>query len=370
MASVSKLPTGTWQVRWKVPGSRATRKKNFRSRAEALQFRTSIEHATLTGTYVDPRAGRITFKSYAEGWRSIQVHRPSTGAQVKANLTNHVYPRLGDRPIGSIRRSEVQALIADLNQHLAPATVELVYIWTASIFKCAVADRVIGVTPCFEIKLPRAEDLRVVPLPMETVEALINAVPPRYKTLIVLGAGTGVRISEALGLTSDRVDWMRRTMTIDRQLVRDGTTVVAFAPVKDRSNRPRVIPLPSTVHAALVEHVRVYGLGPDGLVFTNDHGRPVRRSAFSDMWLSAAGPLGIPKGEGYHLLRHFYASVLIRSGESVRVVQDRLGHTSPMITLSTYAHLWPEDDDSTRAALDSVLGEMGSLWGPSASAKG
>jgi hypothetical protein len=99
-----------------------------------------------------------------------------------------------------------------------------------------------------------------------------------------------------------------------------------------------------------------YGLGPDGLIFTGPRGGAVRRTTFSDTWIAAAGPLGIPLGDGYHQLRHFYASVLIRAGESVKVVQERLGHTSAEMTLDIYSHLWPEDEDRTRTAVDAVLG--------------
>jgi hypothetical protein len=55
------------------------------------------------------------------------------------------------------------------------------------------------------------------------------------------------------------------------------------------------------------------------------------------------------------MLRHFHASTLINHRESVKVVQERLGHSSAQITLDVYAHLFPEPDDSTRAAVDAVL---------------
>ncbi len=62
-------------------------------------------------------------------------------------------------------------------------------------------------------------------------------------------------------------------------------------------------------------------------------------------------------GATYHDLRHFYASLLIRHGESVKTVQSRLGHASARETLDTYSHLWPDSDDRTREAVDLVLGE-------------
>jgi integrase len=61
-------------------------------------------------------------------------------------------------------------------------------------------------------------------------------------------------------------------------------------------------------------------------------------------------------GTRFHDLRDFYASLLIRHGESVKVVQKRLRHASAMETLDTYGHLRPDSDDRTRAAVDAVLG--------------
>jgi integrase len=95
--------------------------------------------------------------------------------------------------------------------------------------------------------------------------------------------------------------------------------------VKDKKNRPRTIPLSDEVMAALVGHVRIFGLGPEGLVFTNDNHEPVRRTT-SDIWGRAARPLGIPLGEGFLLLRHFYASTLLHDGVPITVVQKLLGH--------------------------------------------
>lgn len=65
-------------------------------------------------------------------------------------------------------------------------------------------------------------------------------------------------------------------------------------------------------------------------------------------------PVGVP-AVGFDALRHFYASLWIRHGESVKTVQARLGHASASETLDTYSHLWPDSDDRTRAAVDGVL---------------
>ena len=58
-----------------------------------------------------------------------------------------------------------------------------------------------------------------------------------------------------------------------------------------------------------------------------------------------------------HALRHFYASILIDAGESVRAVADYLGHADPGFTLRVYAHLFPASEDRARSALDVALAD-------------
>ena len=94
----------------------------------------------------------------------------------------------------------------------------------------------------------------------------------------------------------------------------------------------------------------------DGLLFTTEQGSPIRRTAFSArVWRPAVKAAGLPDTVTFHALRHFYASLLIRHGESVKTVQARLGHASASETLDTYSHLWPDSDDRTREAVDVVL---------------
>ena len=217
MSYVTKR-SGKWQATLRGPDGKE-RTKTFRIKADAERWLDTQGADIARGQWVDPSAGKVTFRAYAEQWRSVQVHRPSSAATVETYLRRHVYPRIGDRPIGGILRLDVQSLVSVLNQGLAPATVEVIYVWVSSIFKSAAADRIIGVSPCRGIKTPTVARTKVEPLAAEKVAQLVQAVPERYRALIVLGAGTGVRISEALGLTVDRTDLMRKKVTIDRQLV-------------------------------------------------------------------------------------------------------------------------------------------------------
>jgi integrase len=139
-------------------------------------------------------------------------------------------------------------------------------------------------------------------------------------------------------VTVDRADFLRRTVTVDRQLVTPPTGEPRFGPVK-RAASNRIVPLPSVVAEALAFHLQVYGPGPDGLIFTSDRGRPIRRNSFSPIFRRAGDQVGIAPGDGFHELRHHYASLLISSGCSVTMVQRRLGHATAQETLDTYSHL-------------------------------
>ena len=105
--------------------------------------------------------------------------------------------------------------------------------------------------------------------------------------------------------------------------------------------------------------------GDDGLVFSAQRGGPIRRNHWAqNEWHPAIDGLDLPPRTGMHALRHYFASLLIRHGESVTVVQHRLGHASATETLDVYAHLWPDSADQTRDAIAAELGpaEAAESW--------
>ena len=313
-----------------------------------------MESAKLAGGYIDPKAGRIRFRDYAEVWRSRQLWRESSAARIESDLRVHLYPAIGSLPLVAVRPSDLDVLVKSLAGRLAPTTVEGVYRLAATVFKAAIRDRIITTTPCVDVKLPEKPRREVVPLTVSQVAELADLVPDRYRALIVLGAGCGLRLSEAVGVTVDRVDFLRRTVTVDRQLVTPSKGAPRFGPPK-RAASNRVVPLPAVVADALAFHLQKYWEGPDGLIFTNAAGNPIRRNSFSPIFRQAGDQVGIAQGDGFHELRHHYASLLISSGCSVTVVQRRLGHATAQETLDTYSHLWPDDDERTIDAVDMAL---------------
>ncbi|MGB3258886.1 MAG: tyrosine-type recombinase/integrase [Ornithinimicrobium sp.] len=348
MASIQKRPNGKWRARYR-DGAGKEHARHFPRKIDAQRWIDETTASIVTGAYIAPGAGRVTFRQYADDWRARQVHRPGTAVLVEDALSRHVYPVLGDRPLDSIRPSDVQAMVKGMR--LAPSSVRVAMRYVSSIFTAAVEDQRIPRSPARGVRLPRVEARRIEVVPTDTVMAMVEAVPEDMRAMLVLAVGTGMRQGEIFGLLVDRVDFLRRVVHVDRQLVDGGV----FGPPKTASS-VRSIPLPQTVVEALAAHLQVFPAGDEGLVFTRAKGRRWTRSAFSEQWTRARAATGAPEGLTMHGLRHYYASLLIRHGESVKVVQARLGHATAAETLDTYAHLWPDSEDRTRDAVDVVLG--------------
>lgn len=314
----------------------------------------------VTGTYVDPNAGKITFRDYAEAWRDRQVHRPSTASDYETQLRLHTYPTLGNTRLNELQQAQIQAWVKSLSENLAPATVRKIHGIVAGILNDAIKERRLTFSPCEGTRLPEIPERRITVLTPEQVQGIWIYMAAEYKALVHLAVATGMRQSEVFGLTIDRVNLLRREVTVDRQLVRrDGG--YTFGPPKSRKSN-RVIPIPAELVVALEDHLATFGLGKDGLVFTARDNGPVRKTTFnSGPWKTAKGKAGAHDAT-FHWLRHYYASLLIRYGESVKTVQARLGHATAAETLDTYGHLWPDSDDRTRQAASTAL------WVPASAA--
>jgi integrase len=340
-----------YRVLYRDP-SRRQRSRTFARKADADRFARSVEVDKDRGHYLDPDAGRVTFARYLDQYRATRTHRPATVAASASRFDKHVLPVFGNRTMASIQRSDIQGWVAKLE--LSPTTVETVYKELAAVFREAVHDSVLLSSPCQRIKLPRIPHGQVVPLRTVEVHQLIAAAPDRYRALLMLLAGCGLRQGEALGLTVDRVDFLRSTVTVDRQILTPATGPPVFGPPKTSASA-RTIPLPAAVRDELARHLARFGEGPDRLIFTNASGQPIRRSRAADAMRATVKAAGLPATVTMHDLRHYYASLLIAAGQSVKVVQARLGHRSAVETLDTYGHLWPDSEEDTMAAVDAAL---------------
>ncbi|GAA2414630.1 site-specific integrase [Nonomuraea africana] len=325
--------------------------KAFKTKTQAESHGTTKEADRLRGVYVDDRRGRLTFREYAQTrWLPSQVHlRINSLDTYTVHLNAHLIPALGERRIGSLTRADMKAVVARLNKSLAPTTVHTVFAVLRLIMQAAVDDGDIPSNPCSRVPLPRIEARVVEPLPVEAVLALADAMTPRYRLAVWLGFGLGLRLGEALGLTTAKVDAQAKRVYVHRQ-AQNGQLVE----LKTKASR-RTLPVDDLILTKIEDHQKTYSAGPEGVLITNRCRRIAQRKSFNECWREAVEKAGLPKGTRFHDLRHFYASGLIKANLNPKVIQTRLGHATIAETMDTYGHLFPDQDDLGRGAIDALL---------------
>jgi integrase len=202
----------------------------------------------------------------------------------------------------------------------------------------------------------------VVPFTEGEIEALRAAAPDWFAAALMLGLGAGLRQSEATGLTLDRIDFLHRKLTVDRQLASRRVGDMRFAPPKTKRSY-RTVPLAEVVVEALARHVELYGVGDLDLVLHEPSGRRLFSRRFDNVWDELGTGSGMPAAR-FHDTRHTYASVLLSGGVSVAAAAEYLGH-SPAMLLGTYAHLLPADHDRSRRAVEVAFSEGSRVTGVS-----
>ncbi|WP_338933194.1 site-specific integrase [Streptomyces netropsis] len=197
----------------------------------------------------------------------------------------------------------------------------------------------------------------------------------------MLALGCGLRQGEVLGLSPEDVDFARGVLRVRRQVQLLGGRMYFTLP---KGGKARVVDMPESVASALAEYFMEYPAvevelpwgGPEperetrkfALILTTTYGNAIRANLFNvQIWkpaLAAAGVIPMrEKGarwkasrkDGFHVLRHTYASIILEAGESVATLARWLGHSSPTITLDHYAHFMPEAGGKGRKAIDGWL---------------
>jgi integrase len=354
MASIDKRPNGQWRARWREYPGGPQRTRAFAKKIDAERWLVQVQHDLMTGAYVDPRRAQTPLSKYAEAWlqRMTTSWRPSTAASVSVSVRKHIVPSLGGRALGALRRSDIEAWAKGLE--LAPSTVATVRQHLGQILSSAVEDGLIARNPAAGARMPRNDAPRPEPVPHTVIDEITAALPAWARVIVPIGLGAGLRQGEVTGLTVDRVQFLRRQLRVDRQLATTSSAAPALAPVKTGPSN-RTIPLAQFVADAIAGHVAEHGTGEHGLVVHLPDGRPIGRNRFGRIWRAARSAAGAEHVD-FHDLRHTFASTLLSEGVSVKAVADWLGHASPTVTLSTYAHLMPVDEVRARTVLDEVLG--------------
>lgn len=216
--------------------ARGERSQLFDRKADADRHDSNMRADISRGRYVDPTAGKVTVRGYADAWRAEQLHRASTTDMVERAFRLHILPRLGELQMSAVRPSHLCRMVKDRSDVLAASTVHLVFGYVASMFRAAVADRVIGTSPCIGVRLPAIErEDRFIPSPAQ-VHAVAAALPARLRAAPYLAAGCGLRPSEVLGVELGHVDFLRRTVTVAQQVGNRTGEGTFLAPLKTKTS--------------------------------------------------------------------------------------------------------------------------------------
>lgn len=353
MASISKLQTGKWRARYRDDTGKQ-HAKHFARKVDARRWLDEIATSVVTGRYVDPQAGSMSFRSWYETWIGRQIWADSTRASAEMILRSITF---ADVALNKVQRSHVQMWIKSMHageRKIAPRTIRTRYNFARMAFQSAVKDKLIAEDPSDNITLPkvrRTESDMQIPT-IEQVAKCMGEAPEFFRAYVAVCAFAGLRLGEASGLQLGDIDFLRKTITVSRQV--QGQTIANTKVVPPKNGSERVVYVPEALINIIAYHVREVGVwGPEQWLFGTG-GNLWHRMMSGHHWRSLREVVGCTEFT-LHDLRHFYASGLIAAGCDVVTVQRSLGHALPSITLNTYSHLWPSAEDKTRAAATGMM---------------
>ncbi|MBE7189877.1 site-specific integrase [Jatrophihabitans endophyticus] len=373
MASIEKrIRNGQtrWYARYRDAADRQ-RTKTFDRKIDAERFVTGVSADLLRGSYIDPDAGRVCFQPYAEQWLANQSFERTTYEAVRTRLRTHAFPVLGVLELRAVKPSTIQSWLRGLSR-LSPTYQRTIYVNVASVFAAAVDDELIAKNPCRarSVRTPRVQPRRVIPWTAEQVHDVRSALPDRYRAVVTIGAGLGLRQGEIFGLSPDDVDFLRGTVQVRRQvkLLSNGSLIYALP----KGRKTRDVPLAETVRDDLASFLAAHPANTislpweieDGaeqgvplIITTRERSAATRTYFNSFVWKRALLAAGVEatRENGCHALRHFYASVLLDAGESIKAVSEYLGHSDAGFTLRTYTHLMPSSSERSRRAINAAF---------------
>ena len=356
MASIARRPDGTYRPRYRDEHGKE-HARHFKREVDAQRWLDEVTAAPVTGDYVDPAAGKITFAAWFTEWSGRQVWERGTLLAARQAADSVTF---SDVPMRQIRTSHVQQWVKVMSQHagsrrsgLAPSTIRTRYNYVHMALRAAVVDRIIKADPSAGVPLPRRRKAAAAMTitAVEEVGRALEVAPAWFRPFIAVCAFAGLRLGEAAALRLEDVDFLRRTISVRHQL--QGETNWTTALVAPKFGSERVVYVPADLVDLLAEHVQRIGVPHDHWLVSNGP-LPLNRNSAGHQWRQVRKAAEI---EGYtlHDLRHFCASGLIASGCDVVTVQRALGHSSATITLGVYSHLWPTAEDRTRAAAGDLM---------------
>lgn len=353
-----------WQARYLSPDGQE-KTSLWRTQSEAQREITKQESAKLNGSWVDPDRGkmmieRVVFDIWLPATNTIE----RTKHEYRGVMNRYLIPEWEGREIRSVRPSEAAAWqnLLTTKYELAGSTPNRTARLVRSVFRLAVIDRMIPVSPFDGIKSPTLVPAQIDPPDVATVRLILDAAyRERWAVMAELDALTGLRSGEIRGLHIDKLRLLHKALDVHQQLVYEVGKGLYLDKLKTGAGR-RTLPLNKRAVDLLARYIAKYPpptSGPwAGLIFTMPDGTPVGESTLDWAFKSMCRKAGVRRYR-WHDLRHHYASVLIGGGENPKVVSKRLGHTDVAFTMRIYAHLFAEAEEQTRSVLDAAWADPG-----------
>ena len=318
------------------------------------------------GGQIDPSRSTVAefLDRFERDW--VAMHVSAHSAQRYRQSLAHVRRQFGDAQLQKVRPADIAALYATLSRSgLAARSVAMVHRVLHRALGQAKTWGLVRDNVTDTVKPPRAPDRETHMLQPDAAFDLVERLRCHpLHMLASLALTTGMRRNEMLALRWQDVDLDVGRLTIERSLEQTRTHGIRIKCPKTRKGR-RSIMLPEATVSELRSHWRVQqeqrlelGIGKapaDSPVLATFDGGLQSPTAVTKRWTYAMEALGMP-GVTLHSLRHTHASMLIASGVDILTVSRRLGHSSPTITLSVYAHLIGGTDDRAAAIMDAALG--------------
>lgn len=293
---------------------------------------------------------RTTVSEYLDEWlkRSIVGKRAPRTLETYQHTISLIVPHVGSIRLNKLEPHQIERLYEEIAKTHAPSTVHRIH----RVFKAALNRAVrwgyIPTSPMIRVDPPSPGcPRRNVPSVAELARAeeWLRSRYPVVWLAVFLAARTGMRRGELCGLRWRDIDWTHSMLTIVQQRQhRLGRELVG--PTKT-SGSTRPIPVGESVTAILKdwrrqhqEHTRVRGepWSEDSYILAYLTGELIHPNTLSEYFRKAVTACALPE-VSFHDLRHLHATILLESGAPVKVIAERLGHSSTRMVNETYAHV-------------------------------
>ena len=345
-------------------------RKELTQKEVAQKLKAAIA-ALDTGTYIAPC--KMTVGEWMDAWSKQYLGgvKESTVAAYNATIRTHIKPGIGAVRIDALDTNLVQNFYNRLREPtknrdaVSPKTVKNVHGILHKALQQAVANGYIRFNPTNACVLPRIEKKELQPLDEAETKLFLDAVKGHpLELLYTVTLFTGMREGEALGLTWDRVDFMRGTILISRQLQKEKKAGGQFRLVSLKNDKPRrIMPAPWVMQLLRdrklqqYEHKEKAGAAwsnPMNLVFTNELGGHLIPQTVVRHFKEIVSSIGRPDAR-FHDLRHSYAVASLRSGDDIKTVQGNLGHATAAFTLDVYGHVTNQMQEASAVRMEAYI---------------